>query len=102
MGPRAHGRLLVLPLARLPRRERRRVHRQLRDARDVLLHRALHAEHQGLQPAVRFLPSTLVIIVVGPIAGRWTDRIGPRPLMTTGLTLVAGSLLWQSFLDVDT
>jgi len=58
--------------------------------------------YSPLQAGVRFLPSTLVIIVVGPIAGRWTDRIGPRPLMTTGLTLVAGSLLWQSFLDVDT
>ena len=38
---------------------------------------------------MRFLPSTLVIIVVGPIAGRLSDRIGPRPLMTGGLMLVA-------------
>src|SRR4051794_19309498 len=55
-----------------------------------------------LQAGVRFLPSTLVIIVVGPIAGRLTDRIGPRPLMTFGLLLASGSLLWQSFLTVDT
>jgi EmrB/QacA subfamily drug resistance transporter len=58
--------------------------------------------YSPLQAGVRFLPSTLVIIVVGPIAGRLTDRIGPRPLMATGLTLVAGALLWQSFLAVDT
>ena len=58
--------------------------------------------YSPLQAGVRFLPSTLVIIVVGPIAGRLSDRIGPRPLMTTGLMLVAASLFLQSFIDVDT
>jgi EmrB/QacA subfamily drug resistance transporter len=58
--------------------------------------------YSPLEAGVRFLPSTLVIIVVGPIAGRLSDRIGPRPLMVTGLTLTALSLFWQSFLDVDT
>jgi predicted MFS family arabinose efflux permease len=55
-----------------------------------------------LQAGVRFLPSTVVIIVAGPIAGRLTDRIGPRPLMTLGLVLVAASLLWQSRITIDT
>ena len=55
--------------------------------------------YSPLQAGVRFLPSTLVIIVVGPIAGRLADRIGPRPLMVAGLLLVAGSLFWQSFID---
>ena len=41
--------------------------------------------YSPLEAGVRFLPSTVVIIFVGPIAGRWTDRIGPRPLMTVGL-----------------
>ena len=54
------------------------------------------------EAGVRFLPTTLMVIVVAPIAGRLTDRIGPRPLMTTGLTLVAFSLLWQSFLTPTT
>jgi EmrB/QacA subfamily drug resistance transporter len=58
--------------------------------------------YSPLQAGLRFLPSTLVIIVVGPIAGRLSDRVGPRPLMTFGLTLVAGALFWQSFLAVDT
>ena len=55
-----------------------------------------------LEAGVRFLPSTLVVIVAGPIAGRLTDRIGPRPLVTAGLLLVAGSLFWQGHLSVDT
>ncbi len=41
--------------------------------------------YSPLQTGIRFLPSTLVIIVMGPLAGRLTDRIGPRPLMTLGL-----------------
>ncbi len=55
-----------------------------------------------LQAGVRFLPSTLVIIVMGPLAGRLTDRIGPRPLMTAGLLTVAAALFWQSTLSVHT
>ena len=45
---RADGRLLAVPLAHLPGREHRRLHRLVLDARDVLLHRALHAEHPRL------------------------------------------------------
>jgi EmrB/QacA subfamily drug resistance transporter len=55
-----------------------------------------------LEAGIRFLPTTLMVIVIAPIAGRLTDRIGPRPLITLGLTLVATSLLWQSFLTPTT
>jgi len=58
--------------------------------------------YSALEAGVRFLPSTLVIIVMGPIAGRLTDRIGPRPLMTAGLLFNAASLYWQSHLQIDT
>jgi len=58
--------------------------------------------YSPLQAGVRFLPATLVIIVMGPVAGRLADRIGPRPLMTTGLLLVAGALLIQSRMSVHT
>jgi MFS family permease len=58
--------------------------------------------YSALEAGVRFLPSTAVIIVAGPIAGRLTDRIGPKPLMTTGLLMVSASLFWQGHLTTDT
>jgi EmrB/QacA subfamily drug resistance transporter len=58
--------------------------------------------YSPLEAGVRFLPSTAVIILVGPIAGRLTDRVGPKPLMTLGLLIVAGSLFWQGHLTPDT
>jgi EmrB/QacA subfamily drug resistance transporter len=54
-----------------------------------------------LQAGVRFLPSTLMIVLIAPIAGRLADRVGPRPLMTFGLLCVSGSLFWQSSLTVS-
>ena len=59
-------------------------------------------DYSPLQAGVRFLPSTVVIILVAPIAGRLSDRIGPRPLMTAGLLIVAASLFWQGHLQVET
>ena len=58
--------------------------------------------YSPLQAGVRFLPSTAVIILAGPIAGRLTDRIGPKPLMTLGLLIVSASLFWQGHLATDT
>jgi EmrB/QacA subfamily drug resistance transporter len=54
-----------------------------------------------LQAGVRFLPSTLMIVVIAPIAGRLADRVGPRPLITFGLLAVSGALFWQSQLTVS-
>ena len=38
---------------------------------------------------------------VAPIAGRLTDKIGPRPLIVTGLAVVAISLFMQSNIDLS-
>ena len=45
--------------------------------------------YSPLEAGVRFLPSTVVIIFMGPIAGRLADKVGPRPLMSLGLVLVS-------------
>jgi Na+/melibiose symporter-like transporter len=58
--------------------------------------------YSPLQAGIRFLPSTLCVMVVGPIAGRLTDKLGPRNLIVAGLVLVAASLAWQSRLGVHT
>jgi EmrB/QacA subfamily drug resistance transporter len=55
-----------------------------------------------LQTGVRFLPATIVIIVMGPLAGRLTDRFGARPLTAIGLAIVSGALLIQSRMTVHT
>jgi EmrB/QacA subfamily drug resistance transporter len=57
--------------------------------------------YSPLQAGVRFLPSTAVIIVMGPLAGRLADRVGSRPLMTFGLLAISGSLFWQSHLTIS-
>jgi EmrB/QacA subfamily drug resistance transporter len=58
--------------------------------------------YSPLEAGIRFLPSTLVIIVAAPLAGRLTDRIGAKLPIATGLSLVAISLLLQSQITVDT
>jgi len=52
---------------------------------------------QGLSPleaGIRTLPWTAMPIVVAPVAGLLSDRIGSRPLMALGLALQAGALAW--------
>jgi EmrB/QacA subfamily drug resistance transporter len=58
--------------------------------------------YSAVEAGIRFLPSTLMIVIVAPLAGRLSDRVGPRPPMVTGLTLTAFSLFLQTRIDVDT
>jgi len=45
------------------------------------------------QAGAIFLPMTLLIILIAPIAGRASDRIGSRWLMSGGMTILGVSLL---------
>jgi EmrB/QacA subfamily drug resistance transporter len=55
--------------------------------------------YSAVKAGATFLPMTVLIILVAPITGRLADRIGPRWLMGTGMTLLTGSLLLFATLD---
>ncbi len=55
--------------------------------------------YSAVQTGAAFLPMTVLIILIAPVAGRTTDRIGSRWLMTVGLVLVGVQLLYFSRLD---
>jgi len=57
--------------------------------------------YSPLEAGVRFLPSTLMIVAVAPLAGRFSDRYGPRWLIAGGLLIVAASLYSFSGIAVD-
>jgi EmrB/QacA subfamily drug resistance transporter len=50
--------------------------------------------HGPLGAGLRLLPWTATFMTVAPIAGALADRIGERPLMSTGLALEAVGLGW--------
>src|SRR5204862_505900 len=56
--------------------------------------------YSPVQAGASFLPWTMLIIVLAPQAGRLSDRIGPRPLVSFGMVVLAGSLVWFSQLGV--
>jgi MFS family permease len=57
--------------------------------------------YSAIKTGATFLPMTLLIILVAPFAGRFTDRIGPRWPMVAGMTLLTGSLLLFGTLDAQ-
>jgi EmrB/QacA subfamily drug resistance transporter len=57
--------------------------------------------YSAVETGAAFLPLTILIILVAPIAGKTADRIGSRALMTTGMVLIAAQLLYLSRLGAD-
>jgi EmrB/QacA subfamily drug resistance transporter len=53
------------------------------------------------QAGASFLPWTMLIIVLAPMAGKLSDRVGPRPLVGGGMIVLAGSLLLFASLGTD-
>ena len=57
--------------------------------------------YSAVETGAAFLPMTVLIILVAPVAGRTSDRIGSRGLMTAGMLLVALQLIMFSRLSAD-
>jgi EmrB/QacA subfamily drug resistance transporter len=57
--------------------------------------------YSPVEAGAAFLPMTILIILLAPIAGRTSDRVGSRWLMTAGMMLVGVQLLSFSRLGVD-
>ena len=57
--------------------------------------------YSATKTGAAFLPMTLLIILIAPIAGKSSDRIGSRALMTTGMVFLSVSLAIFSRLGLD-
>jgi MFS family permease len=57
--------------------------------------------YSAVQAGAAFLPMTVIIILVAPIAGKASDRFGSRWLMTIGMVLLGVQLLYLSQLGAD-
>ena len=55
--------------------------------------------YSPVQAGASFLPMTLCIIFFAPVAGKLSDRLGARWLMSGGMVLVSVSLVLFSLLD---
>ena len=57
--------------------------------------------YSAVQAGAAFLPLTVLIILVTPIAGKLSDKYGSRWLMTGGMVLLGVQLLYLSQLGTD-
>jgi len=47
------------------------------------------------------IPSSASLAIFGPLSGWWSDRIGPRPFLITGLVVSAVGFLWLATIGPD-
>ncbi len=57
--------------------------------------------YSAVQAGAAFLPLTVLIILIAPIAGKASDRFGSRWLMTIGMVLLGVQLLYLSQLGIN-
>ena len=57
--------------------------------------------YSAVQAGAAFLPMTVIIILVAPMAGKASDRYGSRWLMTIGMVLLGLMLLYLSQLSTE-
>jgi EmrB/QacA subfamily drug resistance transporter len=57
--------------------------------------------YSAVETGATFLPMTILIILVAPFAGKYSDRVGSRWLMGGGMVLLAASLFIFSRLDAS-
>jgi predicted MFS family arabinose efflux permease len=55
--------------------------------------------YSPIRAGATFLPMTMLIVLLAPVAGSLSDKLGPRAIMVPGLALVTASLLLFSLLD---
>jgi len=65
----------------------------------LFLQRVLH--YGAIKTGATFLPMTVLIIFIAPLAGRIADRVGPRWLMSGGMVLLTIALLLFATLDAQ-
>ena len=57
--------------------------------------------YSALESGVRTLPMTLMVMLIAPIAGKLSARIGPRPLMVGGMLIMSLGLASLTRLSLD-
>jgi MFS family permease len=58
--------------------------------------------YSAIDAGLRTLPTTLMVLLIAPIAGRLNARIGAGPMMLVGMLLASTALLGLAQMDVDT
>jgi EmrB/QacA subfamily drug resistance transporter len=57
--------------------------------------------YTALESGVRTLPMTVMVMLIAPLAGRLSARIGPRPLMVCGMFVMSLGLFSLTRLTID-
>jgi EmrB/QacA subfamily drug resistance transporter len=57
--------------------------------------------YSAVQAGAAFMPMTVLIVLIAPIAGKSSDRFGSRWLMSTGMALLAVQLFYFSRLGLE-